>query len=81
MWSAYLAVGHEAEPREMALIARFEAASAPWFASFDALSGPQARQPDRVLLGDVVRRGEAPFADAVRVLDALRNYQSDTAHA
>jgi len=80
MWSAYLAVGHEAEPREMALIARFEAASAPWFASFDALSGPQARQPDRVLLGDVVRRGEAPFADAVRVLDALRNYQSDTAH-
>lgn len=80
MWSAYLAVGHETEPREMALIVRFEAARARWFASFEALTGTPVGPLDPLLLVGMIRSGEAPFAEAVDVLDALRNYQSGTAH-
>ena len=78
MWASYVAVGHEDEPRELALIPEFERASKQWFSSFEVLGADRA--PDRGLLVDVVRRGDAAYGDALGALDGLRKYQSDTAH-
>jgi len=79
LWASYLAVGHDNDAQELALIPEFERASGRWFATFEVFKMSEAQAPDIHTLVNLVRRSDTAYSDALGVLEGLRKYQSMTA--